>query len=349
MLRRVSANASTGALDRSDRAHGSGICRELSRLGFGTSALMSRVNRRDSIVLLQTAFDRGLTHFDTARSYGFGEAEKVVGEAFAGRRDQITITTKVGIVPPPRAAGLTAAAKAMARGLLRVAPGMRAQLRQRAGALVRAERFDTASMTESLHTSLRQLRTDSIDFLLLHEPSSAVLTTEPLAFLERARSEGKVRSFGIAATPEVANFALEQAPGYAGVLQFPNGVFTPHPDSLNLLPSGAVFTHSALGTRFDALRVQLLRDARMAARWSETLGVDVTEPGTLARLALHYALAAVPHGVVLFTSTKPAHVRENAAALETSAAADQLRRLKMLAEEWSASTYQPVPSDKGQP
>ncbi|MGI4827816.1 MAG: aldo/keto reductase [Janthinobacterium lividum] len=322
--------------DRGPRVQWHGIEQELSPLGFGTSALMSRVNRRDSARLLQTALDAGITHFDTARSYGFGEAEMAVGDLLAGRRDRVTVTTKVGILPPRRSAGL-AAAKAVARGLLRVLPGMRDQLRRRAGGLVQAERFDTASMTDSLHTSLRQLRTDYVDFLLLHEPSFAVLaTTEALSFLERVQREGKVRNFGIAATPEVAEIALEQAAEYTSVLQLSHGVFTPNLQSLRRGPPGVVFTHSALGTRFGALQAQLKQDARLRAQWTEALRVDLGEPGSLVGLALQYARVALPRVVVLFTSTQPAHVLQNAAALKPVISAEELKKFEALVQEWSA-------------
>ena len=41
---------------------------------------MARLGRRESVRLLEVAYDSGITHFDTARSYGYGEAESAVGE-----------------------------------------------------------------------------------------------------------------------------------------------------------------------------------------------------------------------------------------------------------------------------
>lgn len=317
-----------------------GVGLEVSRLGFGTSAVMSRVNRRESVRLLEAALDCGLTHFDTARSYGFGEAELAVGDVLVGRRDQVTVTTKAGILPPRRSAGL-GAAKALARGVLAVMPGMRAVIRRRAGTLVQAGRFDECTMRESLEASLRSLRTEYVDVLLLHEPSCEVLDSEePLSFLERVRAEGKVRAFGIAATPQVVAHALNRVPEYAPVVQIPNSVFAPTLQVLNLDQGRTVVTHSALGAAIAELRTDLAGHAELRDRWSRELQVDIKQTGVLEGLALQYALAALPKGVVLFTSTKAEHIRENAAALNTAASGDQLDRLVQLVSEWMQSKRQ---------
>ena len=48
-----------------------------------------------NIALLHTAFDHGVTTFDTAESYGGGHSEEVVGQAFRGMRDRVVLCTKV--------------------------------------------------------------------------------------------------------------------------------------------------------------------------------------------------------------------------------------------------------------
>ena len=63
-----------------------------SRLAFGSAPLMARLGRRESVRLLEVAHDSGITHFDTARSYGYGEAESAVGDFLvgtAGRGDRV--------------------------------------------------------------------------------------------------------------------------------------------------------------------------------------------------------------------------------------------------------------------
>lgn len=52
-------------------------------------------NDEHNIKLLHTAFDHGVTTFDTAESYGGGHSEEVVGRAFHGMRDKVVLCTKV--------------------------------------------------------------------------------------------------------------------------------------------------------------------------------------------------------------------------------------------------------------
>src|SRR5438105_7640592 len=92
-----------------------------SGIGYGCSQLMARTGRAESIRLLEAAFDAGITHFDVARSYGYGEAESALGAFLAGRRDQVTVTTKLGL-GPPRGSGLLKVAKVAARAAVAAAP-----------------------------------------------------------------------------------------------------------------------------------------------------------------------------------------------------------------------------------
>src|SRR5262249_13176950 len=57
------------------------------------------VNERESIAAIQCALDLGITLLDTADIYGKGESERLVGRAIAGRRDEVVLATKCGIVP----------------------------------------------------------------------------------------------------------------------------------------------------------------------------------------------------------------------------------------------------------
>ncbi|MFX6040902.1 aldo/keto reductase, partial [Acinetobacter baumannii] len=64
--------------------------KELSgRLGFGCAPMLGRVGRKDSLRALAIAYDNGIRHFDVARSYGFGEAEALLGEFLAGKRQHV--------------------------------------------------------------------------------------------------------------------------------------------------------------------------------------------------------------------------------------------------------------------
>ena len=65
-------------------------------IGQGTSGMGERRSaRKDEVAALRLGLDLGLTHIDTAEMYGNGEAEEIVGEAIAGRRAEVFVTTKV--------------------------------------------------------------------------------------------------------------------------------------------------------------------------------------------------------------------------------------------------------------
>ena len=70
---------------------------EVSALGLGCMGLSSSygppTEKGQAIKLIQTAFERGITFFDTAEAYGPYANEEVVGEALAPFRDQVVIAT----------------------------------------------------------------------------------------------------------------------------------------------------------------------------------------------------------------------------------------------------------------
>ena len=69
---------------------------EVCALGQGTWQMAERKARRaDEIRSLRDGLDRGLSLIDTAEMYGEGAAETLVGEAIAGRRDEVFLVSKV--------------------------------------------------------------------------------------------------------------------------------------------------------------------------------------------------------------------------------------------------------------
>ncbi len=63
-------------------------------LGQGSWNL-ERESRSDAVAALRRGLDAGMTHIDTAEMYGSGRVEELVGEAIAGRRDQVFLVSKV--------------------------------------------------------------------------------------------------------------------------------------------------------------------------------------------------------------------------------------------------------------
>jgi aryl-alcohol dehydrogenase-like predicted oxidoreductase len=267
--------------------------------------------------LLQTAFDAGITHFDTARCYGYGEAEVAVGDLLAAvGRDRVTIATKFGILAPRRTPVLMAA-KAAARLVASAHPSLGRLVNRRAQGMVRTGTFDVASATASLEASLRALRTDHVELLLLHECELEDMSDDILAFLDRARRDGKILAHGIATRPAPTRDILMQRGEAVPVVQVADGIVSPQLPQLPLgaTPATAVITHSALGPQFAALRSRLAGDPVAARHWSGRLGFDAAGDGQrLAGLFLAAAVSANPRGAVLFSSTQEANIRANAAA-----------------------------------
>src|ERR1700677_4941488 len=104
-----------------------------SLLGFGCGSVLGRVGRGPSLRAMHAAWDAGITLFDTARSYGYGDAEQVLGEFLRGKRDRAIVATKFGITPqnPGR---LKRTAVPIARAIMNLKiPAVR-NLRRRGGA-----------------------------------------------------------------------------------------------------------------------------------------------------------------------------------------------------------------------
>ena len=163
----------------------------VSRLCFGTASLHHLPSGGGRQNLLAEAFDRGFTHFDTAPYYGFGLAELELGRFLRGRRERVTITTKVGLYP--RGDVTPGTATVWTRKLLgRIWP-----------AIVRpVADWTLAAAAKSLDASLRRLRCERVDLLMLHEPDpGAIRSQEFLRWLEQERDKGKLRAWGLAGEP----------------------------------------------------------------------------------------------------------------------------------------------------
>jgi D-threo-aldose 1-dehydrogenase len=279
---------------------------ELGRVGYGCASLMARTSRADSVRLMHIAFDAGITHFDAARSYGYGQVESALGDFLHERRHAVTVTTKVGILPPAPSRRLTAL-RAVARRIAPLSGSLRALMRQRAGRLVAPGNFSAGAMRTSFETSLRELRTDYVDVLLLHDPTAGDLTPGALAFLAACRAEGTARAVGIAAGRDVLD-ALGNAPSDWGtVVQTPDSVLTPRLAS-GLAPH--VITHSVMSRDGRRLHAHLSRHGLLPA-WSATVGTDLLRWDAFARYLLAAAFRRNPAGTVLVGSRDPAHIADD--------------------------------------
>jgi aryl-alcohol dehydrogenase-like predicted oxidoreductase len=197
-----------------------------SVLGFGCGSVLGRVGRTASLHAMKVAWDAGITLFDSARSYGYGDAEAVLGEFLLGKRDQAVVATKFGITPV-RPSALKRAAIPAVRAALHV-PGVRGLLRRESKRDVMPGHFTVAGLRASLESSLRQLRTDRVDVLFLHEATaSAIQQQDLMAELDALIQAGKVLRVGLYAGVDVIDEAIANGPSTLGAMQFGANPFDP--------------------------------------------------------------------------------------------------------------------------
>src|SRR5215469_2690095 len=195
--------------------------RETTRLGYGCSSLMAGIGRRESLRLLEIAYDAGIRHFDVAPMYGYGEAESCLGEFAERHRNDVTLTTKYGIAPPKRGR-LLRAGRRLAGPVLQRIPALKHRLARAAGAVAAPAAklaFNPEEARASLENSLRLLRTDFIDLWLLHEPEAGNLTDEGLLrYLHELVTQGRIRAFGIGSDSAKLAGLQHERPDYCQVI-----------------------------------------------------------------------------------------------------------------------------------
>lgn len=265
---------------------------------------MGLTSRRDSVRLLEVALDAGITHFDVARSYGYGEAESAVGDFLRHRRDEVTVTTKLGIQPPRRTRSITVA-KAAARRLGPLISPMRRLARHGGQRLQTTGSFGVDQAAASVETSLRELRTDHIDVLLLHEAGPEDLSDPLLEFLRAKVDEGVIGRFGVASRPDQTRAVLADRPDFAPAVQVANSVRAPVLPTLPDLTDREVYTHSALAGLEEL----------------SGMGGQLGNAEHLGPLMIAWALRANQGGTVLFSSRHPARIQANALAGDIDAQA----------------------------
>ena len=308
-----------------------------THLGYGCSQLMGGITRRESISVVETAFESGVRHFDTAPSYGYGEAEGVLGEAFAARRDQITITTKYGI-RPPRNRSLLGIARRIVLPAVKHVPSVRARLSRAAGGLAGRARFSPDELRSSIQASLKALRTDYIDILLLHEATVTDLSDELLAALEQKVTAGEIRAFGIGSEASSIAPIYFADRRFCPVMQFEWSVLSRQKPSY---AGSLVITHGSLLRSFARLRAWLGANPLVARAWSRALGQDVASASVLSRLMLAAARSANPQGITLFSSRRAQNIKANVRLLDQSGLAEGAAFAALVARD-AATNLEPA-------
>lgn len=142
---------------------------EVSEVGFGLWTLASgrwgSFSEDQAIDLLRKAYDAGINYYDVSPTDGDGLGERLVGKAFADKRELVIISTKAGL------------------------SGGRKD-------------FSPDGVRRSVEDSLGRLGTAYIDALQLHYPDAAAVANPALwQALDGLQAEGKIRYYGIALGP----------------------------------------------------------------------------------------------------------------------------------------------------
>jgi aryl-alcohol dehydrogenase-like predicted oxidoreductase len=144
---------------------------QVSRIAFGNWSAggdWGSVDRDGAIAATRQALDLGITLFDTARAYGFGAAEELLGEALRpeiqSARESVIIATKGG-------------------------------LRNDGGRPARDS--SPAALRRDLEASLRSLGTDYVDLYQVHWPDPATPIADTAETMDAFVREGKVRYVGV--------------------------------------------------------------------------------------------------------------------------------------------------------
>lgn len=168
-------------------------------LGFGTASVLGRHSRRDSARAIRAALALGIRHFDTARSYGWGEAEVLLGQIVRSvPREELVIVSKCGLVPVRQSAVLRLA-KAVARQLVAWVPGLRSRVVRLASsqAVQPTGTYDLEILKRSLRDSLVNLDTAYLDVLLLHNFEVGKPGLDAVVeWMRGLKAKGIIRNYG---------------------------------------------------------------------------------------------------------------------------------------------------------
>jgi myo-inositol catabolism protein IolS len=280
---------------------------EVSEIGFGAWAIggdaWGPVEDASSILAIERALELGINFLDTADVYGNGHSEELVGKAIKGRRDQVILSTKGGLMGHHRDPD-------------------------------REPVYDTPQkVVTALEESLRRLGTDYVDVYFCHIWWDKHEETE--AFIEAFDSlkrDGKARAVGLSADnlDYIKHFNRN---GDLDVVQLDYSILNRKPER-DILPylqeqgigvvvrgplqKGLLTGKFTRSTRFPEGDI---RKDWTGGEWFEgnlekveRLRTLVQEGRTLAQLALRYVLSHPAVSVAIPGGKTPQQVEENASA-----------------------------------
>jgi aryl-alcohol dehydrogenase-like predicted oxidoreductase len=284
---------------------------------MGMSEFYGPADPAESIRTIHRALERGATMLDTADIYGFGDNETLVGQAIAGRRDQVVLASKFGI------------------------------LRRRDDANFRGISGTPDYVREACDASLARLGVDCIDLYYVHRIDGVTPIEDTVGAMADLVREGKIRWIGLS---EVGPKTVRRAQAVHPIAAVQTEYSLWSRDVEALLPVlrelGIGFVpYSPLGRGFlsgvatdastlaadDFRRTQPRFSAENAARNRELLAgfqALAAEKGcTPAQLALAWVLAQGRDVVPIPGTTRVARLDENLDSVDVGLSARDLARI----------------------
>ena len=293
---------------------------KVSALGLGCMGLSfgygPAVDMQQGISLIRTAFDRGVTFFDTAEAYGPFANEELVGEALAPVRDRVVIATKFGFKGGKPADGLDS----------------------------RPENIRAVA-----EAALKRLRTDRIDLFYQHRVDPNVPIEDVAGAVKQLIQQGKVKHFGMSEAG-VQSIRRAHAVQPVTALQSEYSLWWREPEKevlptleelgigfVPFSPLGKGFLTGAISasTTFDStdfrnIVPRFTQENRKANQsFVELLGQIAARKGaTPAQIALAWLLAQKPWIVPIPGTTKLHRLEENLGAASVELTADDLSSIE---------------------
>lgn len=301
----------------------------VSAIGYGCMGLSEfygqPVSKEGGIGVIRNAYEKGITHFDTADMYAYGDNEILVGEALRPFRDKITIATKCGII------------------------------RRKDDPMARGVNNNPDYIFKCCDESLERLGVDYIDLFYLHRLNLETPIEESVAALAKLVEQKKIRYIGLS---EVGAKTLKRAHKVHPItaVQTEFSLWTRSIENNDVLDTCkalgiGVVAYSPLGrgfltgtfkssTKFDALdfRQTLPRFASESIdtnfKLVELLEKMAEEKScTSAQIALTWVLAKDKSIVPIPGTKNPARIAENLKALEINLSTEDMNYLDHISKE----------------
>jgi aryl-alcohol dehydrogenase-like predicted oxidoreductase len=311
----------------------------VSEIGLGCSQLGGTSNSDKQVLrTLLEAFDQGVNFFDTADVYAQGRSEQLLGQAFKRNRANIILATKAGY-HLTSAGKLGARLKPVLRPALQLISRFRRNIQGTAAAPKR-QTFSPAYLRKAIEGSLRRLQTDYLDIFQLHSPSSEVIVKgEFIEALESAKSQGKIRSYGVSCRTvddarlclRYSNLSAVQIP--ISLLQF-DGV----PSFLELSkrakvgviarqPFASGFLARTANSKSKHASVPEARFTHHAELAKAFEFLEQNNDRTIAQAALEFVLRLPGVSLVIAGMNSREHLNENLAASKRPLTSDEIARI----------------------